>query len=156
VSVCGDCVSALAFFGPVLPARQQLALREPLVWLGAALGPARDLDVFAGEWLAPALCARAGDAALARFDDEVRTQRAAHYDRCARRFARVLPRCCSKCGAGSRGCVARSALSLRRRRSSYRRVTTRRCVSSVGTARRASSRAIWPRRRRAATSSASS
>lgn len=72
--------SALAFFGPVLPARQQLALREPLVWLGAALGPARDLDVFAGEWLAPALCARAGDAALARFDDEVRTQRAAHYE----------------------------------------------------------------------------
>ncbi len=56
-------------------------MREPLVWLGGELGPARDLDVFAAEWLAPALCARAGDAALARFDDEMRTQRAAHYER---------------------------------------------------------------------------
>jgi len=34
--------SALAFFGPVLPERQRIALREPLAWLGAALGPARD------------------------------------------------------------------------------------------------------------------
>ena len=72
--------SALAFFGPVLPERQRAALREPLRWLGSALGPARDLDVFAAEWLAPALVARAEDAALARFDDEVRAQRNASYE----------------------------------------------------------------------------
>jgi len=71
--------SALSFFGPVLPERQRTAFRESLLWLGRALGPARDLDVFASEWLAPALGARVGDAVLARFDDEVRMQRAAHY-----------------------------------------------------------------------------
>jgi CHAD domain-containing protein len=72
--------SALAFFGPVLPERQRAALREPLAWLGAALGPARDLDVFAAEWLAPALAARAEDTALARIDDEVRALRTANYE----------------------------------------------------------------------------
>ncbi len=72
--------SALSFFAPVLPDRQRIALNESLLWLGRALGPARDLDVFASEWLAPARAARAGDAVLARFDDEVRTQRAVHYD----------------------------------------------------------------------------
>ena len=73
--------SALAFFGPVLPERQRSALREPLAWLGGALGPARDLDVFAAEWLAPVLAARADDVALARLDDEVRAQRSASYER---------------------------------------------------------------------------
>ena len=34
--------SALAFFGPVLPERQRIALREPLAWIGGALGPAHD------------------------------------------------------------------------------------------------------------------
>jgi len=58
--------STLAFFGPVLPERQRMALREPLVWLGAALGPA--------------LCARPGDVVLTHLDDEVRTQRAAHHE----------------------------------------------------------------------------
>jgi len=72
--------SALSFFGPVLPERQRIAFRESLSWLGGALGPARDLDVFAREWLAPALAARADDAALARFDEEVRAQSAAHYE----------------------------------------------------------------------------
>jgi inorganic triphosphatase YgiF len=72
--------SALSFFGPVLPERQRIALRESLSWLGRALGPARDLDVFASECLMPALGARAGDPVLARFDDEVRLQRAAHYE----------------------------------------------------------------------------
>ena len=71
--------SALKFFAPVLPERQRNALRESLAWLGTSLGPARDLDVFAAEWLAPALAARADDAALARFDDEVRAQRIARY-----------------------------------------------------------------------------
>jgi len=72
--------SALSFFGPVLPDRQRIALRESMLWLGRALGPARDLDVFASEWLAPARSARAGDPVLARFDDEVRMQRAAQYE----------------------------------------------------------------------------
>jgi inorganic triphosphatase YgiF len=87
--------SALSFFGPVLPARQRIALRESLQWLGRVLGPARDLDVFASEWLVPALGARGGDPALARFDDEVRTQRATHYEQvraalCSDRYPRLL------------------------------------------------------------------
>lgn len=87
--------SALSFFGPVLPERQRAALREPLAWLGSALGPARDLDVFASEWLAPAIAARAEDAALARIDDEVRALRTAHYEQVrealrSHRFPRML------------------------------------------------------------------
>jgi inorganic triphosphatase YgiF len=68
--------SALAFFAPALPARQVALLRGALRPLAAALGPARDLDVFALEWLAPALRARPGDTELARFDDAVRALRA--------------------------------------------------------------------------------
>lgn len=72
--------SALSFFGPVLPERQRTAFRESLSWLGRALGPARDFDVFDAEWLVPALRARPADVVLARFDEEIRTQRAACYE----------------------------------------------------------------------------
>jgi CHAD domain-containing protein len=68
--------SALAFFAPVLPERQRAMLRETLRPLAGALGPARDLDVFAVEWLGPALRARPGDEALLRFDARVRGLRA--------------------------------------------------------------------------------
>jgi CHAD domain-containing protein len=73
--------SALAFFRPVLPPRQIASLRETLRPLAAVLGPARDLDVFAVEWLAPALRAHPDDAALQRLDAHVRSLRAEQGDR---------------------------------------------------------------------------
>jgi CHAD domain-containing protein len=67
--------SLLSFFAPVLPARQRSGLRSLLRPLASALGPARDLDVFAEEWLAPALAARPDDAGLATLDAHVRVLR---------------------------------------------------------------------------------
>jgi triphosphatase len=61
--------SALGFFAPVLPERARTALRDELRWLAGALGPARDLDVFATELLGPLVAARPEDAALARLRD---------------------------------------------------------------------------------------
>jgi inorganic triphosphatase YgiF len=58
--------SALAFFGGVIPAPQRDAMRGELRWLGRELGPARDLDVFAGELLPLLFEARPGDASLDR------------------------------------------------------------------------------------------
>lgn len=68
--------SVLSFFAPVLPARQRAGLRALLRPLARVLGPARDLDVFAEAWLAPALRARPDDAGLAALDARVRALRA--------------------------------------------------------------------------------
>jgi triphosphatase len=62
----------LAAFGRMLPADQRRAVSQELRWLGDALGPARNLDVFETALIAPALSAfgeraevRRGIAALA-------------------------------------------------------------------------------------------
>ncbi|RIL02347.1 MAG: hypothetical protein DCC71_16490, partial [Proteobacteria bacterium] len=67
--------SALSFFSDVLPERQRRDLRAALGALARELGPARDLDVFWLEWLAPALAARPDDAGLQRLADAVRVRR---------------------------------------------------------------------------------
>jgi len=87
--------SALAFFRAVLPARQRVVMRDALGALARELGHARDLDVFAEQWLAPALAARPGDAALARIDADLRCQRAAEAERAravlqSQRFPRLV------------------------------------------------------------------
>lgn len=81
--------SALSFFAPVLPARQRAALRALLRPLASALGPARDLDVFAEEWLAPALRARPDDAGLATLDARVRALRAERAEQVRRALESV-------------------------------------------------------------------
>lgn len=73
--------SALSFFAPVLPSRQRAGLRALLRPLAAALGPARDLDVFAEQWLAPALGGRPDDAGLVALDARVRALRAEQAER---------------------------------------------------------------------------
>lgn len=87
--------SALSFFRDVWPERQRDSLRSALGGLARELGPARDLDVFADQWLAPALAARPGDAGLARLDAEVRAERAREAERVrtvlqSPRFPRVV------------------------------------------------------------------
>jgi inorganic triphosphatase YgiF len=87
--------SALSFFRDVLPERQRVALRASLGSLARGLAPARDLDVFADHWLAPALAARPDDAALARLAADVLGARAAEADRVRKQlestdFARVV------------------------------------------------------------------
>lgn len=81
--------SALSFFAPVLPARQRASLRALLRPLASALGPARDLDVFAEQWLAPALRARPGDAGLAALDARVRALRTEQAEVVRRALASV-------------------------------------------------------------------
>ncbi|MCU0668871.1 MAG: CHAD domain-containing protein [Myxococcota bacterium] len=89
VEACLRLRSALSFFAPVLPARQRAALRALLRPLASALGPARDLDVFAEEWLAPALRARPDDAGLATLDARVRALRAERAEQVRRALESV-------------------------------------------------------------------
>jgi triphosphatase len=56
----------LAAFGRMLPADQRRAVSRELRWLGDALGPARNLDVFETALVAPALNALAEQAELPR------------------------------------------------------------------------------------------
>jgi inorganic triphosphatase YgiF len=59
--------SAFGQFSPLLPAEATAAIVAELKWLAAALGPARDWDVFVTETLPSIRTAFAGDAALAGF-----------------------------------------------------------------------------------------
>jgi triphosphatase len=71
--------SALSILKRAIPQEQTEALGRELRWLGGALGPARDIDVFLTEILEPVLRARDGDGALKRLRDEAIAMRAEVY-----------------------------------------------------------------------------
>ncbi len=72
--------SALTMFGPVIAADRLEWLRSESGWLAGALGPARDLDVFLAETLAPVTAARPEDPALAVLEQAAETARERSYD----------------------------------------------------------------------------
>jgi len=72
--------SLLSTLKEVLPEQPTDVLSRELRWLGGALGPARDLDVFLAEMVDPVLRARDGNGALKRLRDEAITMRAEAYE----------------------------------------------------------------------------
>lgn len=87
--------SLLSLFREVLPPEAVAPLREELRWLGRALGPARDLDVFLEERLERLAARRPDDGALKRLRDEARAAREEAYRDVREalagpRFARLL------------------------------------------------------------------
>jgi inorganic triphosphatase YgiF len=87
--------SLLSLFREALPAEPAALLREELRWLGRALGPARDLDVFLAELVGPRLERRPDDGGMKRLRDEARAARDEAYRAvretlASRRFARLL------------------------------------------------------------------
>lgn len=73
--------SALSLFRSVLAGEDTARLREELRWLGSALGPARDLDVFLEAALLPVLAGRPDDAALDRMRVRFEGEQALAYAR---------------------------------------------------------------------------
>lgn len=71
--------AALALFRDVLPAEQARPFKDELGWLAGRLGPARDLDVFLGETLAPLAARAPGDPGLKRLRDAARELREHAY-----------------------------------------------------------------------------
>ncbi len=71
--------STLALFGRMLPERDNERLKEELRWLGAATGPARDLDVFLEDLIEPLTRRFPDDPGLKRLRDEARELREESY-----------------------------------------------------------------------------
>ncbi|MGE0254951.1 MAG: CHAD domain-containing protein [Alphaproteobacteria bacterium] len=85
----------VAGFRGVIAPPAEAALKADLRWLQQALGPARDLDVFAADTLGPLLRRHPDDASLAALAGTVERQRRLTYRRAARalatrRFANIL------------------------------------------------------------------
>ena len=72
--------SILAALKRLLPEQPTQEIARELRWLGGALGPARDLDVFLAEMVEPVLRARDGDGALKRLRDEALALRTQAYE----------------------------------------------------------------------------
>jgi triphosphatase len=68
--------SALRVFGKILPEPGTAPVKEQLKWLGSLLGPARDIDVFIDETLAPL----AGTVSGATVFDSLQSLASAHRD----------------------------------------------------------------------------
>jgi triphosphatase len=109
----------LAAFGRMLPADQRRSVSRELRWLGGALGPARNLDVFETALIAPALSAlaeraefRSGIAALAAAAERrrkaayakgIKAVRSTRYTRLMLRQLRWFDSCGWREGAAARG-----------------------------------------------------
>ncbi len=64
--------ATLALFGRMLPERENALLKQELRWLGGALGPARDLDVFLDDLMEPVTRRFPDVPGLKRLRDEAR------------------------------------------------------------------------------------
>lgn len=87
----------LSAFGRMLPADQRRRASDELRWLADALAPARNLDVFATEMLAPAQQALGGPDSIAPLFKAAERRRKAAYAKAARavrsrRYAALLRR----------------------------------------------------------------
>ncbi|WP_222182008.1 CYTH and CHAD domain-containing protein [Geminicoccus harenae] len=72
--------SLLTVFKDLIPPAQRKSLSGELRTVVKALGPARDLDVFEAELLAPVLAARAGEPSLSALHELATSARARAYD----------------------------------------------------------------------------
>ena len=89
--------SAMTLHKAMLDTPQTAAVREDVRWLGGALGPARDLDVFVAELLRPVADAHPDDANLQALLKAFDTRRKAAYTRAVKavedpRFTRLVLR----------------------------------------------------------------
>ena len=79
--------SAFSVFAPALPAETTAPVAAELKWLGAALGPARDWDVFVTETLPPVHAEFGEHPALAAFGERCAALRRAAAQRARRTVA---------------------------------------------------------------------
>jgi len=71
--------ATLALFGRMLPERESALLKQELRWLGSALGPARDLDVFLEDLIEPVALRFPDVPGVKRLRDEARELREESY-----------------------------------------------------------------------------